>query len=75
MREPRLLQISQLGHPVLRETCKPVADIAAAEIQQLIDDMIATAGSIVKAFLPMCSISSQAIFRAWRERRLEVHRT
>ena len=42
MREPRLLQISQLGHPVLRETCKPVADIAAAEIQQLIDDMIAT---------------------------------
>jgi peptide deformylase len=42
MRQPRLLQISQLGHPVLREMCRPVADVRAREVQELIDDMIAT---------------------------------
>jgi peptide deformylase len=42
MRTPRLLQISQLGHPVLREVCRPVSDVQSAELQELIDDMIAT---------------------------------
>ena len=42
MRQPRLLQIAQLGHPVLRETCAPIDDVNAPEVQDLIDDMIAT---------------------------------
>jgi peptide deformylase len=42
MRQPRLLQIAQLGHPVLREVCRPVEAISAAEVQDLADDMIAT---------------------------------
>jgi peptide deformylase len=37
-----LLQISQLGHPVLRKTAKEVKNVADTEIQALIDDMIAT---------------------------------
>lgn len=42
MRQPRLLQIAQLGHPVLRDTCHPVTDVQGREVQELIDDMIAT---------------------------------
>jgi peptide deformylase len=42
MRHPRLLQIAQLGHPVLREVSRPVETICAAEVQDLADDMIAT---------------------------------
>lgn len=42
MRNPRLLQIAQLGHPVLREVCSPVEPISAAAVQDLVDDMIAT---------------------------------
>jgi peptide deformylase len=40
----RLLQIAQLGHPVLRQAAQPVRarDIGSPAIQQLIDDMIAT---------------------------------
>ena len=38
----RILQIAQLGHPVLREHATPVADISSSEIQDLIDDLIAT---------------------------------
>lgn len=37
-----LLQISQLGHPVLRAKAKEVEDVADPDIQALIDDMIAT---------------------------------
>lgn len=37
-----LLQISQLGHPVLRKKAKLVKNIADKELQRLIDDMIAT---------------------------------
>jgi peptide deformylase len=42
MRQPRLLQISHLGHPVLREICAPIEDVTAPAVQDLIDDMIAT---------------------------------
>lgn len=42
MRQPRLLQIAQLGHPVLRETCRPVTEVSAPEVQELVEDMIAT---------------------------------
>lgn len=38
----RLLQISQLGHPILRERAQAVKKIAVPETQALIDDMIAT---------------------------------
>lgn len=41
-RRPRLLQIAMLGHPVLRAPCLPVETIDAPDIQELIDDMIAT---------------------------------
>lgn len=39
---PTLLQISQLGQPVLRQVAKEVEDASAPRIQALIDDMIAT---------------------------------
>ena len=39
---PTLLQISQLGHSVLREKCKEIKNIKDPAIQALIDDMIAT---------------------------------
>ena len=38
---PRLMQIAQLGHPVLRQIAEPVADIDDS-VQQLIDDLFAT---------------------------------
>lgn len=37
-----LLQIAQLGHPVLRKKAKVVSSIKDKNIQQLIDDLIAT---------------------------------
>ncbi len=37
-----LLQIAQLGHPVLREKAHQIRDIKEQNIQQLINDMIAT---------------------------------
>jgi len=39
---PRLRQIAQLGHPVLREPAGPVALPATAEVRALVDDMLAT---------------------------------
>jgi peptide deformylase len=39
---PTLLQISQLGHPILREKAKEVKNIRDHAIQELIDDMIQT---------------------------------
>ncbi len=39
---PHILQIAQLGHPVLREIAQPVSDIHAPEVKTLIDDLIAT---------------------------------
>jgi peptide deformylase len=41
-REPRLLQISQLGNDVLRQAAQPVTEAHDSGIQELIDDMIAT---------------------------------
>jgi len=39
---PTLLQISQLGHPILREKAKEVENVSDPAIQALIDDMIQT---------------------------------
>ncbi len=39
---PILRQIAQLGHPVLRQTTRPVDDPFDAAVQSLIDDMLAT---------------------------------
>lgn len=39
---PILRQISQLGHPILREVAKKIADPLDPAIQALIDDMLAT---------------------------------
>jgi peptide deformylase len=38
----RLLQIAEIGHPVLREKALPVNDVRSPDIQSLIDDMLAT---------------------------------
>jgi peptide deformylase len=38
----RLLQIAQLGHPILRKQASPVQNIQDVYIQELIDDLIAT---------------------------------
>ena len=38
----RLLQIAQLGQPILRKKAKPVEDILSQPIQDLIDDLITT---------------------------------
>jgi len=37
-----ILKIARMGHPVLARIAEPVADVAAPEIQRLIDDMIET---------------------------------
>lgn len=42
----RLLQISQLGHPILREKAEEVQHIQNPEVQELIDDMIATVADV-----------------------------
>lgn len=39
---PRILQIAQLGHPVLRKDAEEVSDIQDPTVQSLIDDMFAT---------------------------------
>lgn len=39
---PTLRQISQLGHPILREKAKAVENVSDPAIQALIDDMIQT---------------------------------
>jgi peptide deformylase len=38
----RILQIAQLGHPILRECATPVDDLRCSETQDLVDDLIAT---------------------------------
>lgn len=42
----RLLQIAQLGHPILRQRASEVADPQSPEIQELIDDMLATVADV-----------------------------
>lgn len=39
---PRILQISQLGHPVLLSRADEVEDVSAPDVQELIDDMMVT---------------------------------
>ncbi|WP_088242970.1 peptide deformylase [Calothrix rhizosoleniae] len=39
----QLMTIIQLGNPILRQPAKPVENISDRQIQQLIDDLIATA--------------------------------
>src|SRR3989344_105127 len=39
---PALLQIAQLGQPILRQKAKEVIDPKNPEVQQLIDNLIAT---------------------------------
>ena len=43
---PRLLQIAQLGHQVLRQKAAVVSNLANKEIQDLIDDLILTVQEI-----------------------------
>jgi peptide deformylase len=38
----KILRVSQMGHPVLREVSQPVKDVSDPEVQRLIDDMLAT---------------------------------
>lgn len=40
--QPTLLQIAELGHPIIREKCLEVKNVKSKEIQDLIEDMIAT---------------------------------
>jgi peptide deformylase len=46
MSDPTLLQVAQLGHPILRKKAKKVQDISSPEIQQLIDDLILTVADV-----------------------------
>lgn len=39
---PRLLQISQLGHPILRKKTEAIKSFSNKALQSLIDDMVAT---------------------------------
>ncbi len=39
---PILLQVAQLGHPVLRKKSKAVENISDKKIQELIDDLVST---------------------------------
>lgn len=41
-----LLQIAELGHPVVREKCLEVQNIKSKEIQDLIENMIATVNEV-----------------------------
>lgn len=40
--QTKLLQVAQLGHPVIREVAKELKSTNDPEVQRLIDDMIAT---------------------------------
>lgn len=58
---PRLLQIAQLGHPILRERAKKVEDVRGPAIQELIDDMMATcedAGGV--------GLAAPQVYQPWR---------
>lgn len=43
---PTLLQVAQLGHPILRQIAKPVKDVKDKTVQKLIDDLIATVNDV-----------------------------
>lgn len=42
MKKTKILQVAYLGNGVIRQKCKPVKDISDPNIQELIDDLIAT---------------------------------
>lgn len=42
----QLLQIAQLGHPVLRKKAKPIKNFKDQKVQQLIDDLISTVADV-----------------------------
>ena len=46
MKKTKLLQISQLGHPVLRKKATEITNFKSKELQDLIDDLIATVGEV-----------------------------
>ena len=46
MTKTKLLQISQLGHPVLRKKAAEITNFKSKELQELIDDLIATVGDV-----------------------------
>ena len=43
---PKLLQIAQLGHPILRKKADLVQNVEDSHIQNLIDDLIATVAEV-----------------------------
>ena len=46
MLKPKLLQLAQLGHPVLRQKAVEITNFKSKELQKLIDDLIATVGDV-----------------------------
>ena len=46
MTKTKLLQISQLGNPVLRKKAAEITNFKSKELQELIDDLIATVGDV-----------------------------
>jgi peptide deformylase len=42
MQKTKILQVAQLGHPVIRQKAKPVKDVRDGALQELIDNLIAT---------------------------------
>jgi len=41
----QILEITQLGHPILRQTAEPIQDVANPAFQSLMDSLITTAAS------------------------------
>jgi peptide deformylase len=42
MKKAKILQVAQLGHPVIRQKAQPITNVLDIEIQELIDNLIAT---------------------------------
>ena len=42
MKKPKIIQVVQLGQPILRAKAKPVRDVTAAEMQEIIENLLAT---------------------------------
>jgi peptide deformylase len=61
-----ILSIYQLGNPVLREMAQPITNVHAPEIQELIDNLIATAKNAtgVGIAAPQVAISYQLLIIA-----------
>jgi peptide deformylase len=59
-----ILSIYQLGNPVLRERAQPITNVNDPEIQELIDNLIATAKTGVGIAAPQVGISYQLLILA-----------